>query len=133
MTVTTSVSAEKESSLPAHDPAKAVVHKVIRRGLDVILGGGLVIQQRAAACLAVRLLAQAVRESIVPVEMRPHSGCHCNEWCSTYNRSGIYKGQAERAACNSSCTHTERPVLHLHPASESSQGHTWCRHTKDSI
>lgn len=104
---------------------------MIRWGLDVVLGGGLVIQQRAAARLAVRLLAQAVGEGIIPGEMRPHSGCHCNEsGCGTYSRRGVYKGQAELQQQ----LHTgERPMLHLHPATLSRQWQTWRRHTKGSI
>jgi hypothetical protein len=43
---------------------------VLCGGLEVILGGGLVIQQWSAAGLAVSLLAQAVREGIIPGEKR---------------------------------------------------------------
>lgn len=54
--------------LPAHHPPKAIIRDVLRGGLEVIFGGGLVIQQRPTAGLTVRLLAQAVREGIIPGE-----------------------------------------------------------------
>lgn len=54
--------------LPAHHPPKAVIRDVLRGGLEVVFGGGLVIQQWPTAGLAVRLLAQAVREGIIPGE-----------------------------------------------------------------
>lgn len=60
-------------SLPAHYSPKAIVHNMIRRRLDVVLGGGFIVQQRSTACLAVCLLAQAVGESIIPGERRPPS------------------------------------------------------------
>lgn len=54
--------------LPAHHPPKAIIRDVLRGGLEVVFGGGLVIQQRPTAGLTVRLLAQAVREGIIPGE-----------------------------------------------------------------
>ena len=56
------------SFLPAHHPPKAVIRDVLRGGLQVVFGRGLVVQQRPTAGLAVGLLAQAVREGIVPGE-----------------------------------------------------------------
>lgn len=43
--------------LPAHHPTKAVIRDVLCGGLEIILGGGLVIQQWPTAGLAVSLLA----------------------------------------------------------------------------
>ena len=60
-------------SLPAHYSPKAIVHNMIRRRLDVVLGGGFIVQQRSAACLAVCLLTQAVGERIIPGKRRPPS------------------------------------------------------------
>lgn len=54
--------------LPAHHPPKAVIRDVLRGGLEVVFGGGLVIQQWPTAGLAVSLLAQAVGEGIIPGE-----------------------------------------------------------------
>lgn len=54
--------------LPAHHPPKAVIRDVLRGGLEVVFGGGLVVQQWPTTGLTVRLLAQAVRESIIPGE-----------------------------------------------------------------
>lgn len=54
--------------LPSHHPPKAVIRDVLRGGLEVIFGGGLVIQQRPTAGFAVSLLTQAVREGIIPGE-----------------------------------------------------------------
>lgn len=59
--------------LPAHHPPKAIIRDVLCGGLEVILGGGLVIQQGPTAGLAVSLLAQAVGEGIVPGEERDMS------------------------------------------------------------
>lgn len=59
--------------LPAHHPPKAVIRDVLCGGLEVILGGGLVIQQWPTAGLAVSLLAQAIGEGIVPGEERDMS------------------------------------------------------------
>ena len=56
------------SFLPAHHPPKAVIRDVLRGGLQVVFGGGLVVQQRPTAGLAVGLLAQAVGEGVVPGE-----------------------------------------------------------------
>lgn len=56
--------------LPAHHPPKAVIRDVLCGGLEVILGGGLVIEQWPTAGLTVSLLAQAVGEGIVPGEKR---------------------------------------------------------------
>lgn len=56
--------------LPAHHPPKAVIRDVLCGGLEVILGGGLVIQQWPTAGLAVSLLAQAIGEGIIPGEER---------------------------------------------------------------
>lgn len=56
--------------LPAHHPPKAVIRDVLCGGLEVILGGGLVIQQWPTAGLAVSLLAQAIGEGVVPGEER---------------------------------------------------------------
>lgn len=56
--------------LPAHHPPKAIIRDMLCGGLEVILGGGLVIQQWSTAGLAVSLLTQAVGEGIVPAEKR---------------------------------------------------------------
>lgn len=65
--------------LPAHHPPKAVIRDVLRGRLEVVFGGGLVIQQRPAAGLAVSLLAQAVGEGIIPAEKdRCESGVLCS-------------------------------------------------------
>lgn len=65
--------------LPAHHPPKAIIRDVLRGGLEVVFGGGFVIQQRPTACLTVRLLAQAVREGIVPGEKET---CELGVLCS---------------------------------------------------
>lgn len=54
--------------LPAHHPPKAVIRDVLRGRLEVVFGGGFVIEQRPTAGLAVSLLAQAVGEGVVPGE-----------------------------------------------------------------
>lgn len=54
--------------LPAHHPPKAVIRDVVRGGLEVVFGGGLVVQQWPTAGLTVRLLAEAVGEGIIPGE-----------------------------------------------------------------
>lgn len=45
---------------------------MIRWRLDVILGGGFIIQQGSTACLAVCLLTQAVGECIIPMNNEIH-------------------------------------------------------------
>lgn len=71
--------------LPAHHPPKAVIRDVLRGRLEVIFGGGLVIQQRPTAGLAVSLLAQAVGEGIIPGEK---DRCESAVLCSSPENPG---------------------------------------------
>lgn len=103
--------------LPAHHPPKAVIRDVLCGGLEVILGGGLVIQQWSTAGLAVSLLAQAIGEGIIPGEERDVSwgwfpSSEEGPGCPELLHSCLHTSMATPAARVSAFPpHTSTPVL----------------------